>query len=90
MNDQHIQIADVVVAPGQRRRLEIPVARLPTETWMSLPVEVIYGRPNGICLWLSAAVHGDEISGVEIIRRVLSAVDEKKLNGCLVAVNHPV
>jgi predicted deacylase len=86
VTNDSIEIAGTVIEPRQRRRLEIPVARLPTETWMSLPVEVIYGRPNGVRLWLSAAVHGDEISGVEIIRRVLSSIDEKKMLGCLVAV----
>ncbi len=37
-------------------------------------------------VWLSAAVHGDEIGGVEIIRRALAGVDPKTLAGTIVAV----
>ena len=62
-----IEIAGVFVNPGERRRLEIPVARLPTGTWLSLPIMVVNGAHPGPTAWLSAAVHGDEVNGVEII-----------------------
>lgn len=85
MNDT-IQIADTTVEPGQRRRLEIPVTRLPTETGLSVPVEVVNGSRPGPRLWLSAAVHGDELNGVEIIRRVLEELDTNHLSGTVIAV----
>jgi predicted deacylase len=37
-------------------------------------------------MWLSAAVHGDEIAGVEIIRRALASIDPRRLSGTIVAV----
>ncbi len=37
-------------------------------------------------LWLSAAIHGDEINGVDIIRQVLGIIKPKKLKGTLLAV----
>ncbi len=74
------------VAPGRRACLEIPVARLPTQTDASLPVEVVHGRKAGKVLWLSAAIHGDELNGIEIIRQVLDGVDHKELCGTLIAV----
>lgn len=80
------EINGTVVPPGERRRIEIRVARLPTETWISLPVEVVHGRRPGPRLWLSAAVHGDEVNGIEIIRRVLASVDPATTRGTLVAV----
>jgi predicted deacylase len=86
MNNEFITIGDTTIGPGERKRLQLPVARLATETWMSLPVEVVSGERSGVRLWLSAAVHGDEINGVEIIRHVLDAVDEKKLSGSIIAV----
>lgn len=79
-------IHDTTVEPGQRRRLEIPVAMLPTETWLSLPVEVVNGRRDGPRLWLSAAVHGDELNGVEVIRRVLEEIEPASLRGAVIAV----
>jgi predicted deacylase len=79
-------VGGVPVRPGQRQRLEIPVARLPTETWLSLPVEVVHGSRPGPRIWLSAAVHGDEINGVEIIRQVLEKLDPEALRGAVIAV----
>jgi uncharacterized protein len=81
-----ITIAETTILPGTRRRVEIPVARLPTETWMSILVDVINGSAPGPCLWLSAAIHGDELNGVEIIRRVLGGLESTDLKGCLISV----
>lgn len=80
-----VQIGGTSVPPGTRARLELPVARLPTETWLSLPIEVVNGRHPGPRLWMSAAIHGDEINGVEIIRQVLSKLDARRLRGSIIA-----
>ncbi len=53
---------------------------------MALPVLVLHGRSEGPVMWLSAAVHGDELCGVEIIRRVIAQVDQRSLHGTLIAV----
>ncbi|QDU93238.1 succinylglutamate desuccinylase/aspartoacylase family protein [Lignipirellula cremea] len=79
------QIAGEAIPPGARHRLELPIARLPTETWVSMPLEVVHGRRPGPRLWLSAAVHGDELNGVEIIRQVLETLDPVTLVGTIVA-----
>lgn len=65
---------------------ELPISRLVTGNRVSLPINVFHGRGEGPVVWLSAAVHGDEIGGVEIIRRSLAAVDPKTLAGTIVAV----
>lgn len=79
------QIGSRTVAPGERARVEIAVARLATGTWLHLPVEVVHGTRPGPALWLSAAVHGDELDGVEIIRRVLESLKAETLSGTVVA-----
>jgi len=81
-----IVIGGTVIEPGQRQRIELPAARLYTQNQMNLPVEVLNGAKDGPSLWLSAAIHGDEINGVEIIDRVLEKLDVRKLHGSLVAV----
>ncbi|MCR9117856.1 MAG: succinylglutamate desuccinylase/aspartoacylase family protein [bacterium] len=80
-----IEVGNTFIAPGECKRLELPVARLPTETWVSLPISVINGRHDGAQLWLSAAVHGDELNGMEIINRVLEQIDPKTLRGAIIA-----
>jgi predicted deacylase len=81
-----IRMAGVAIAPGERKCLELPVGRLPTQTMLSLPVTIINGLQTGPKLWLSAAIHGDEINGVEIIRQVLEQVKPEQLYGSLIAV----
>lgn len=81
-----IEIGGTTIAPGTTQRLHLPVARLPTQTLLSLPVTVVNGCRGGPRLWLSAAIHGDEINGVEVIRRVLAQVNPQELSGSLIAV----
>lgn len=85
MNDT-IRVGDQEVPPGTRVLLELPVARLFTGTWLSLPVAVLNGAFAGPRLWLSAAIHGDELNGMEIIRRVLRELDPARLVGTVIAV----
>lgn len=75
-----------VIGPGSRSLLSLPVARLPTDTWMSLPCEVVNGKHPGPRLWLTGALHGDELNGVEIIRRVLDGLEVGALHGSVIAV----
>lgn len=81
-----IEIGGVSIPPATRKRLEIPVAGLPTQTMLSLPVAVVNGTHPGPIVWLSGAIHGDEVNGVEIIRQVLKQVKPKQLTGTLIAV----
>ena len=79
-------IGGTKVGRGERVRLELPIARLATGSWLSLPVSVINGTFDGPRFCLSAAVHGDELNGVEIIRQVLGGLNPKKLHGAVMAV----
>jgi hypothetical protein len=81
-----LKIAGKKIAEGQRRSLNIPVARLYTHTEMTMPVHVLRGKKDGPCLFVCAAIHGDEIIGVEIIRRLLKLKILQRLRGTLIAV----
>lgn len=74
------------VAPGERVRMELPVVNLYTSAPVALPVVVHRGAEAGPTLFVSAALHGDEIIGVEIIRRLLRMPALKDLKGTLLAV----
>jgi predicted deacylase len=84
--NEPIQIGGVTVNPGGRRTLALPMARLPTGTHITLAVEVVCGLRPGPRLWLDAAIHGDELNGIEIIREVLRTVHPRTLRGTIVAV----
>jgi predicted deacylase len=79
-------INGVDVPPGTTNRLEIRAARLPTGDWLSLPVIAVHGIEPGPSLWLNAALHGDELNGMQIIREVLDHLDPEKLSGRILAV----
>jgi predicted deacylase len=74
------------VALGERVRMELPVVNLYTSQSVSLPLVVQRGKEPGPTLFVSAALHGDEIIGVEIIRRVLRMPALADLKGTLLAI----
>jgi predicted deacylase len=79
-------IGTVRIRPGTARGIELPITRLVTGAEITLPVRVVHGREDGPTLWLTAATHGDEVVGVEVVRRVLARLDPKVFRGTLVAV----
>ena len=79
-------IAGSEVGPGERVQIDLPVVDLSTRVPITMPVHVINGRRTGPRLFVSAAVHGDEINGVEIIRRVMKMPALKHLRGAIIAV----
>ena len=84
--NQPLTIGEHVIHPGERINVSLPVADLYTSTSLSMPVKVISGRRAGPVLFVSAAVHGDELNGVEIIRRLLRRKILRSVRGTLVAV----
>ena len=51
-----------------------------------MPVKVINGKKPGPVLFVSAAIHGDELNGVEVVRRLLKRKALKSMCGALIAV----
>lgn len=74
------------VEPGKRMPIDIPVARDAADSVVNLPVRVLHGRKPGPVLFVSAAVHGDEVSGVEVARRLIKKVRPSTLAGTLIVV----
>lgn len=81
-----LTIAGEDIEPGERRQLALTVAKLYDFTDMKMPVEVVRGTEDGPTLFISAAIHGDEINGVDIVRRLLKHRAMKSLHGTLIAI----
>lgn len=75
-----------VIAPSTRQTVDLPVSVLSDHTPVSMSVHVIHGRLEGPTVFVSAGVHGDEVIGVEIVRRLLRSKNVKSLRGTLIAV----
>lgn len=80
------KIAGIEVGLGERKFIELPVAKLYTQTAMNVQVHVIRGKKPGPCIFVTAAIHGDEINGIEIIRRLLESPAGGHIHGTLIAV----
>ncbi|WP_370291272.1 succinylglutamate desuccinylase/aspartoacylase family protein [Nocardioides sp.] len=86
MPRESFAIGSVRVRAGSMKEVELPITRLVTGGDVSLPVRVVHGREDGPTVWVNAAIHGDEVMGVEVIRRVVAALSPRTLRGTLVAV----
>lgn len=83
---EDLYIGGTQIKLGERKRIELEVARLYDFTEMTVPIEVISGAEDGPRLFVSAALHGDEINGLEIIKRLLKHKSLKKIKGTLIAI----
>ncbi len=80
------EIAGSTVKPGTSMRLGMPAGRLFTQQVIEIPLTVLHGAQPGPTVWMSAAIHGDEISGTEVVRRVIEALDPADMKGTLLAL----
>lgn len=81
-----LTIGGVTINPGERQIIDVPVAPMYTHDDLSISVQVVRGKRPGPTLFVSGAIHGDEINGVEIIRRVLQHRSLKNISGTLIAI----
>ena len=80
------EIEGNLVKPGERKRFSIGATSLFDFTELGIPVEVIRGNEPGPVLFISGAIHGDEINGVEIIRKLLRRKELSQIKGTIIAI----
>jgi predicted deacylase len=80
------EIGATAIAAGSRKTVNLHVSVLSNQTPISLPVHVVHGREPGPVLFLSGVIHGDEIMGVEVARRLLADPSLEDLRGTFLAV----
>lgn len=81
-----LTIGGETVQPGERKQIALTVAKLYDFTDMKMPIVVVRGKEDGPTLFISAAIHGDEINGVDIVRRLLKHEALKRIKGTLIAI----
>jgi hypothetical protein len=80
------EIAGDSIEAGTRKTINLPVSTLSDHTPVTLSAHVIHGRNDGPTMFVSAGIHGDEVIGVEIVRRLLRSKNLKHLRGTLIVV----
>ncbi len=74
------------IPAGTRQTVDLPVSVLSDHTPVSMSVHVVHGKADGPTVFVSAGIHGDEVIGVEIVRRLLRAPNLKSLRGTLIVI----
>ncbi|MBB5720830.1 hypothetical protein FHS72_000434 [Loktanella ponticola] len=80
------EIGGFSVPAGNRETLGLPVSVLSDHTPVSMSVHVVHGKQEGPTVFVSAGIHGDEVIGVEIVRRLLRAPNLATMRGTLIVV----
>ena len=78
-------IANTEILRGTTTTINLELPKL-YNTPTNLPIRVIRGRKDGPIVFISAAIHGDELNGIEIIRRIRKLNILNKLKGTLILV----
>ena len=80
------EIAGRRIPPRRRATVNLPMTALADLTPVTLSVHVIHGGRPGPTMFVSAAIHGDEMIGVDIVRRLLRTPQLNNIAGTLLAV----
>ena len=81
-----IKIAGQEIKPGESKEIDIKIARLPSHTQIDTPIFIHRALEHGPVLALMAGMHGDEINGVEIVRRILDSKLNRTIRGTVVCM----
>lgn len=79
-------LGGVEIRRGETKTVYLTLPPLYTHAPMTMPVIVMRGKRSGPTVFISAAIHGDEINGIEIIRRLRQVSSLQKLKGTLILV----
>ena len=74
------------IAPGTSKRLMWSASEIFEGVSSETPVLIVNGHRTGPTLCLTAAIHGDELNGIEMVRRVLHDLDPNELNGVVIGI----
>lgn len=84
--NKNITIGGTTVKPGQNKLVHINIDRLPTGTLIDIPVYVFNSKASGPTVLIQAGLHGDEINGIEVVRRMIAEKQFNLLKGAVIAV----
>ncbi|MDH5379902.1 MAG: succinylglutamate desuccinylase/aspartoacylase family protein [Cyclobacteriaceae bacterium] len=74
------------IKPGEKRRILINIAKLPSHSSINISINVSRGKEDGPTLLLMGGLHGDEINGVEIVRRMIETDLHAPLRGSVICI----
>src|SRR4051812_8134749 len=79
-------ICGIRIVPGETREIYLKASESFLSNAIQIPVTVMRGANAGPTCFVVAAIHGDEINGADIVRRLIFDIDQEKLSGTLIAI----
>lgn len=86
MKNTNLQICNETIHPGESLSLALPLPEMFSCAPLYMPIKIVHGKQSGPCLLITAAMHGNELNGTEIINRLLSNPTLKRLRGTLITI----
>jgi predicted deacylase len=80
------RIGRIEIPPGERKDIRLKIGEMYLASPVYIPVTAVHGAAPGPALFVTAALHGDELNGIEMIRQVRATLDPAKLRGRLILV----
>jgi len=90
MSSENFEILDQKILPGETKTVNLKIAQLHTMTELNIPIIVSHSGIEGPVVLFSAGLHGDEINGTEIVRRIIhEKINQPKIGTiiCIPIVN---
>ena len=82
-----IKIHQETIAAGENKIVSLNTYELPTKTKIEIPIHVFRSKQAGPTVLLSAGMHGDEINGIEVLRKIITRKEiQSLLRGTLIAI----
>ena len=86
MKNKPFTIGDKTIHPGERITIGLPTPEFYSYASMYIPIHIVHGKKAGPVLVVCAAIHGDEMTGIAIIHKLLNLGLLKSIQGTLIAV----
>jgi len=83
---QGVEILGQTIEPGERRQLLLSLGESFAGMSLTTPLQVLNGIEAGPTVCLVAGIHGDEVVGIEVVRRVIDSIDVPGLRGTVIAL----
>jgi len=84
--DGPLRLGGADVPVGARTDLLLKVSESYIGDRLSIPVTVVNGVEPGPVLFVTAAIHGDELNGIGVIRELLGMLEPGELSGAVICV----
>lgn len=86
ISNKEFKLLNKIVIPGETKILELNIATLHTMTELKVPIIVSRSIYDGPVVLLIAGLHGDELSGIEIVRQIISRNIHQPQKGTIICM----